>query len=148
MTIPAIRVAPSAANRAVSLLRTIQFTHPPNCPCHTNPGHHHHHQRQQISLANNVRRHLATPTDPSQQKEYAFEMAASSIRFGPGSTKEVGMDFKNMGAKRVCIVTDTNVAQLDAMKQATEGLAREGIEFTVFDKVRTEPKDSSYVLQL
>jgi hydroxyacid-oxoacid transhydrogenase len=72
-------------------------------------------------------------------------MAASSIRFGPGSTKEVGMDFKNMGAKRVCIVTDTNVAQLDAMKQATEGLAREGVEFTVFDKVRTEPKDSSYV---
>ncbi|PCH06165.1 Alcohol dehydrogenase, iron-type [Penicillium occitanis (nom. inval.)] len=143
MTIPAIRVAPSAANRAVSLLRTIQFTHPPNCPCHTNPGHHHHHQRQQISLANNVRRHMATPTDPSQQKEYAFEMAASSIRFGPGSTKEVGMDFKNMGAKRVCIVTDTNVAQLDAMKQATEGLAREGVEFTVFDKVRTEPKDSS-----
>lgn len=55
------------------------------------------------------------------------------------------MDFKNMGAKRVCIVTDTNVAQLDAMKQATEGLAREGVEFTVFDKVRTEPKDSSYV---
>lgn len=75
-------------------------------------------------------------------------MAASSIRFGPGSTKEVGMDFKNMGAKRVCIVTDTNVAQLDAMKQATEGLAREGVEFTVFDKVRTEPKDSSYVFQL
>lgn len=56
------------------------------------------------------------------------------------------MDFKNMGAKRVCIVTDSNVAQLDAMKQATEGLAREGVEFTVFDKVRVEPKDSSYVL--
>src|SRR5690348_16759177 len=110
MAVPTIRVAPSAASRAVSLLRTIQFTHPPNCPCHTNPGHHHHHQRQQIDLANkvNVRRHFATPTDPSQQKEYAFEMAASSIRFGPGSTKEVGMDFKNMGAKRVCIVTDSN----------------------------------------
>lgn len=92
---------------------------------------------------NHVKRHLATPTDPSREKEYAFEMAASSIRFGPGSTKEVGMDFKNMGARRVCIVTDTNVAKLDAMKQAVEGLTREGIEFTVYDKVRTEPKDSS-----
>lgn len=90
-----------------------------------------------------VKRHLATPVDPAREKEYAFEMAASSIRFGPGCTKEVGMDFANVGAKRVCIVTDTNVAKLDAMKQAVEALTREGIEFTIFDKVRTEPKDSS-----
>lgn len=143
MVAPAIRVAPSAANRALNLLRTVQYTHPPNCPCHSNPNHHHHHQTP--SLLNHVRRHMATPVDPSREKEYAFEMAASSIRFGPGSTKEVGMDFKNMGAKRVCIVTDSNVAKLDAMKQAVEGLSREGIEFTVFDKVRIEPKDSSYV---
>lgn len=53
------------------------------------------------------------------------------------------MDFKNMGAQRVCVVTDGNVAKLDAMKQVVEGLARQGIEFTVFDKVRVEPKDSS-----
>lgn len=86
---------------------------------------------------------MSTPIDPSREKEYAFEMAASSIRFGPGATKEVGMDFTNLGAKRVCIVTDSNVAKLDAMKQAVEGLTREGIEFTIFDKVRTEPKDSS-----
>jgi hydroxyacid-oxoacid transhydrogenase len=92
---------------------------------------------------NHARRHLATPKDPSREKEYAFEMAASSIRFGPGSTKEVGMDFKNMGAKRVCIVTDSTVAKLNAMKQAVEALTREGIEFTIYDKVRVEPKDSS-----
>jgi hydroxyacid-oxoacid transhydrogenase len=70
-------------------------------------------------------------------------MAASSIRFGPGATKEVGMDFKNMGAKKVCIVTDKNVSKLNAMKQAVEGLTREGIEFTIYDKVRIEPKDYS-----
>ena len=70
-------------------------------------------------------------------------MAASSIRFGPGCTKEVGMDFKNMGAKRVCVVTDGNVSKLDAMKQVIEGLTKEGVEFTVYDKCRVEPKDSS-----
>jgi Alcohol dehydrogenase, class IV len=70
-------------------------------------------------------------------------MAASSIRFGPGATKEVGMDFKNIGAKKVCVVTDANVSKLDAMKQVVEGLSKEGIEFTVFDKVRIEPKDHS-----
>ena len=53
------------------------------------------------------------------------------------------MDFKNMGAKRVCVVTDGNVSKLDAMKQVVEGLTREGIEFTVYDKCRVEPKDSS-----
>lgn len=55
------------------------------------------------------------------------------------------MDFKNMGAKRVCVVTDSTVKNLDAMKQVVEGLTKEGVEFTVFDGCRVEPKDSSYV---
>lgn len=70
-------------------------------------------------------------------------MAASAIRFGPGVTKEVGMDLKNMGAQRVCVVTDGTVRHLDAMKQVVEGLEREGVEFTVYDQCRVEPKDSS-----
>ncbi|KAF2641175.1 NAD-dependent methanol dehydrogenase [Massarina eburnea CBS 473.64] len=134
-----IRMAPTRAARALNLLRTVQFTHPPNCPCHSNPGHHHH----TPSSIGQARRALATPFDASQQKEYAFEMAASSIRFGPGCTKEVGMDFKNMGAQRVMVVTDGNVRKLDAMKQVIEGLEREGVKYEVYDKVRVEPKDSS-----
>lgn len=70
-------------------------------------------------------------------------MAASSIRFGPGCTKEVGMDMQNLGAKKVCVVTDSNVLKLDAMKQVHEGLQSQGIEYIVYDKCRTEPKDSS-----
>jgi hydroxyacid-oxoacid transhydrogenase len=94
-------------------------------------------------IKNSGSRHFATPQDV--QKEYAFEMAASSIRFGPGVTKEVGMDFKNMGARRVCVVTDATVDKLDAMKQVREGLTREGIPFDVYTNVRVEPKDSSWV---
>lgn len=70
-------------------------------------------------------------------------MAASSIRFGPGVTKEVGMDFKNLGAKRVAVVTDPTVDKLDAMRQVREGLTREGISFEVYKDVKIEPKDSS-----
>ncbi|KAI1166213.1 iron-containing alcohol dehydrogenase-domain containing protein [Nemania serpens] len=144
----AIRVSPSAATRAASLLRTVQFTHPPNCPCHSNPGYHNHHARRQVdAFAHRTRetgrRGFASPMDPSQQKEYAFEMAASSIRFGPGVTQEVGMDFANMGAKRVCVVTDSTVRKLTATRQVEEALQREGIEYEIFDKVRVEPKDSS-----
>jgi len=58
------------------------------------------------------------------------------------------MDFKNMGAQRVCVVTDVNVAKLDAMKQVIEGLEREGIGYTVYDQTRVEPKDSSYASSL
>lgn len=70
-------------------------------------------------------------------------MAASSIRFGPGCTKEVGMDFTNLGAKKVMVVTDKTVRQLDAMKQVVEGLDREGIKYEIYDKTRVEPKDYS-----
>jgi hydroxyacid-oxoacid transhydrogenase len=135
-----IRVARTAAQRATALLRSTQ-AHPPSCPCHSNPGHHHHHPGMQAHAAKT----LATPVDPARQKEYAFEMAASSIRFGPGATKEVGMDLRNMGAKRVMVVTDGTVAKLDAMRQVREALASEGVPFEEYDGVRVEPKDSSYV---
>ncbi|WPG98513.1 Hypothetical protein R9X50_00130400 [Acrodontium crateriforme] len=133
-----LRVAPSRAQRAVNLLRAINSGNS-SCPCHSNPGHHH----GPVNPYAGRTRSLATPMDMSQQKEYAFEMAASSIRFGPGCTKEVGMDFTNLGAKKVMVVTDTIVEKLDAMKQVIEGLDREGIKFEVFNKVRTEPKDYS-----
>lgn len=128
----------------MSLLRTIQYTHPPSCPCHSNPGYH---AGQGAGITpyarRSSRRHYATPQDAAQLKEYAFEMAASSIRFGNGVTKEVGMDFKNMGARRVCVVTDPTVDKLNAMKQVREGLEREGIEFMVYNRTKIEPKDYS-----
>lgn len=134
-----IRIAPTRATRALNLLRTVQYTHPPSCPCHSNPGHHH---ANPLAISQS-RRALATPIDHNQQKEYAFEMAASSIRFGPGCTKEVGMDMKNLGAKKVMIVTDGTVEKLNAMKQVVEGLNKEGVAFEVYSKVRVEPKDTS-----
>ncbi|KAG6113523.1 hypothetical protein E4U14_001725 [Claviceps sp. LM454 group G7] len=142
--VPSVRILPNAAQRATSLLRTIQYTHPPTCPCHSNPGHH----QPLPSIVPRVReagrRKYATPTSARQElKEYAFEMAASSIRFGPSVTQEVGMDFRNLGAKKVAVVTDATVDKLDAMRQVRECLTREGIGFEVFSNVRVEPKDSS-----
>lgn len=53
------------------------------------------------------------------------------------------MDLKNMGSKRVCVVTDETVDKLTAMEQARAALTQEGIDFKVFNKTRVEPKDSS-----
>lgn len=140
---PVLTIVKQAATRAVNLLRTIQFTHPPSCPCHSNPNHHHHHGAGITPFARRSKRGYATPQDSSQLKEYAFEMAASSIRFGNGATQEVGMDLKNMGAKRVAVVTDSTVDRLTAMQQVRDALDSENVDYKVFNRVRVEPKDTS-----
>ena len=61
------------------------------------------------------RRSYASPqtTPGSGETDYAFEMAAFSIRFGAGVTREVGMDFANMkGLKNVLVVKDATVGTL------------------------------------
>jgi len=78
-------------------------------------------------------------------KEYAFEMACSNIRYGNGVTQEVGMDFANMKAKKVGVYTDKNVAQLPAMKVAIDSLTKAGVKFEVYDDVRVEPTDTSFI---
>ena len=125
------------------MLRTIQYTHPPSCPCHANPSHHHHHQKGPL-LTPYARRNTARGyATPQPEKEYAFEMAASAIRFGNGVTREIGMDLKNMGAKNVAVVTDGTVDKLRAMDQVRAALGDEGITYAVYNRTRIEPKDSS-----
>ena len=53
------------------------------------------------------------------------------------------MDFQNMGATKVLVVTDPNVAKLPAMSQAIEALERVNIAYSVYADASVEPKDSS-----
>lgn len=41
--------------------------------------------------------------------DYAFEVAGSSVRFGSGVSREVGMDVQNLGMTKVLFMTDPNV---------------------------------------
>ncbi len=77
------------------------------------------------------------------EHEYAFEVAASNIRFGVGVTREVGMDLADIGARRVMVVTDPNLAKLPPAAAVLESLDREGIELSLFDRVHIEPTDAS-----
>lgn len=77
-------------------------------------------------------------------KENAFEMATASIRFGPGVTREVGMDLADMGVRRVMVVTDPNLAKLRPVATVLESLEQEKIEFSLFDRVHVEPTDESF----
>jgi len=75
----------------------------------------------------------------------AFEMATSSVRFGRGVTREVGMDMVDMGARRVMVVTDSNLSKLPPVATVLESLEREKVEFSLFDRVRVEPTDESFL---
>ena len=76
--------------------------------------------------------------------EYAFEMAASGIRFGEGATREVGMDLSEMQMKRVMVVTDPVLRDLPPVQTVLESLSKEKIEYSLFDRTRIEPTDSSF----
>ncbi len=76
-------------------------------------------------------------------KEFAFEMAASSIRFGAGSTRECGADLAEMGVKRVVVFTDPGLVRLPPVVNALESLEQNGVAFRLFDRVRVEPSSDS-----
>lgn len=153
-----IRVAPTRAAHALNLLRTIQ-AHPPSCPCHshtTTSPHDHGHSHSQLHphrpLLSSLRQLASASPVPRTQTplpDYAFEMAASNIRFGPGATAEVGMDAVNLGGRRVLVVTDRRIGKLPVVQQVViPALEKEkdagnidAIE--VYDNIVIEPKDYS-----
>ncbi|MDE2698242.1 MAG: iron-containing alcohol dehydrogenase, partial [Gemmatimonadota bacterium] len=77
-------------------------------------------------------------------KDTAFQMGASNLRFGVGTTREIGMDLSDMGLERVLVITDPNLVDLPPVQTARESLESEGIEYDLFDRVRVEPTDISF----
>lgn len=71
-------------------------------------------------------------------------MACSTIRYGVGVTQEVGMDFVNMKAKHVCVMTDPFLSKQPAVKTALDALAKQDVKFDLYDKVRVEPTETRY----
>lgn len=78
-------------------------------------------------------------------QEYAFEMVASGIRFGRGATREIGMDLAELGARRVMVLTDPNLARLAPVATVLESLRQNQVGALLFDRVRVEPTDVSFL---
>ena len=74
----------------------------------------------------------------------AYEIATSNIRFGPGTTKEIGMDLKDRGLQRVMVLTDPNLREQAPVQTALAAIAEAGVEYALFDQVRVEPTDASF----
>jgi hydroxyacid-oxoacid transhydrogenase len=78
------------------------------------------------------------------KKDFAFEMAASAVRFGVGVTREVGADLKEMGASLVLVVTDPTIARLPPVRSVIDSLDASGVTYVLYDRVRVEPTDQSF----
>ncbi|MEO8098444.1 MAG: hydroxyacid-oxoacid transhydrogenase [Acidobacteriota bacterium] len=81
---------------------------------------------------------------PDSLHEIAFEMAVSSVRFGVGVTREVGMDLADMGVRRVMVLTDPVMAALKPVATVMGYLRVNGIEGDLYADVRVEPTDESF----
>ena len=76
--------------------------------------------------------------------ETAFSMDTSSIKYGPGVTREIGWDMEEQGARRVMVVTDSNLTESEPVAVSLEALRKNGIDAVLFDQVRVEPTDVSF----
>ena len=76
--------------------------------------------------------------------ETAFTMDTSSIKYGPGVTREVGYDMAKLGAKRVMVVTDARLAKGESVATVLASLRAAGIDPVLYDQVRVEPTDVSF----
>lgn len=80
----------------------------------------------------------------SESLEYAFTIDTSSIKYGPGVTREVGYEMRRLGSKRVMVLTDPVMENSDAVKTVVESLTSEHIGLTLFSRVSVEPTDASF----
>ncbi|KAG6331746.1 hypothetical protein ID866_7340 [Astraeus odoratus] len=131
----------SAPTRS-TIFRLINAAQHTACPCHGCRAVNHTH----APLAFHQLRKLATPVN-AIEKEYAFEVlpGCRPIMFGEGVTREVGMDLKNLKARKVGVFTDPVVAKLKPMQTAIESLqSQQDLPFEIFDQVVTEPTEESW----
>ena len=77
--------------------------------------------------------------------ETRFTMDTSSIKYGPGATREVGADMARLGARRVMVVTDPRLAEGETVAIVLAALRHERIDAVLYDRVRVEPTDATFL---
>lgn len=77
--------------------------------------------------------------------ESVFTIDASAITFGRGAIAEIGALASSAGAKRVALFTDRGVAKTAIFASAQRALRAGNIDFAIYDAVKVEPTDVSFM---
>lgn len=78
--------------------------------------------------------------------ESAFTVDASRVTFGRGALAEVGDRVAAYGARRVALVTDSRLRELQWFEDVESSLRGAGLDVALFDEVAVEPTDESVEL--
>lgn len=79
--------------------------------------------------------------------DYAFDMVGAHIRYGTGVTREVGFELREMGCKKVMIVTDPVLNALrphGPVQTVIDSLEEAKVPYELYSEVQVEPTDSSF----
>ncbi|MGH3332671.1 MAG: hydroxyacid-oxoacid transhydrogenase [Nocardioidaceae bacterium] len=99
--------------------------------------------------------HLPAPVDPTlpppthptlpppTHPETVFTYGAPALKFGAGSSDEIGFDLAQYDVQRVLVVTDPGVAATGHPQRVADQMKQFGIEAEVFDRAHVEPTDQS-----
>ncbi len=81
----------------------------------------------------------------TEGRESVFSVDISSISFGPGVLREAGEQARALGMTRVALFTDKRVGALPQFAEALQSLRAAGLDAVVYDAVKVEPTDLSFV---
>ncbi len=82
---------------------------------------------------------------PSEGGDSAFAVDSSTIVFGPGVLRELGDHARALGMKRAALFTDSAVGALEHVALAFDSLRAAGVDVALYDEVRVEPTDDSFL---
>lgn len=81
----------------------------------------------------------------SEGGDTAFTVDMSAITFGPGCLAEAGDQARALGMKRVALFTDRGVARHPHVEAVARSLRAAGCDVAVYDEVKVEPTDRSFL---
>jgi len=81
----------------------------------------------------------------TEGRESVFSVDISSITFGHGVLKEAGEHAKALGMSRVALFTDKKLRSLPYVARVRGALEAAGIDAVIYDEVKVEPTDQSFL---
>ncbi|KAA3652744.1 MAG: iron-containing alcohol dehydrogenase [Proteobacteria bacterium] len=75
----------------------------------------------------------------------AFAVDMSAITYGAGCLAEAGDHARSLGMRRVALFTDARLAALEPVAVVKQSLLAAGLDVVVYDAVKVEPTDGSFL---